>query len=327
MEPGKRFGGEAILAKKIMDSGFSDWTPDLLPDLNGKTYLITGGNSGIGFEAARMLGKAGGRVLIASRSVQKGNAAVAELNSEIRMDVAEFVQLDLADLSSVRAASDQIKKSQKSLDAIINNAGIMQTPPQKTADGFEMQFGTNHLGHFLLNGLLFDLVEAAKGRFVTLSSIAHKYGTLFLGDVMMSENYTPTQAYGQSKLANLAYALELQRRLEKAGSDVTSYACHPGYSDTSLQSTGPKGLFNHLYKVTNPLFAQPAAKGAIPTVLCAAGKEARPGGYYGPQSMSECRGRVSDAQVSAKATNPHDVADLWRQSEALVGFSWSSVLD
>jgi NAD(P)-dependent dehydrogenase (short-subunit alcohol dehydrogenase family) len=313
------------MQKKIAKSGFRDWTPDQLPDLTGKTYLITGGNSGIGFEAARYLGKAGGTLLIAARNADKGAAAVNALSDETGNPVT-LIQMDLADLSSIRSAVKDIKAKTKSLDGLINNAGIMQTPKSKTADGFELQLGTNHLGHFLLNGLLFDRVKAASGRIVTVSSIAHKFGRMYLSDLMMTNTYTPTQAYGQSKLANLLYAMELHRRLEASGSKVTSYACHPGYSNTNLQSTGPQGMFNGLYKVLNPLMAQPQSKGAIPTVLCAAGIEAVPGGYYGPQGMAEARGRVSDALVSSKALREDHAKDLWQQSEQLVDFSWDGVI-
>lgn len=313
------------MPKKIMNSGFRDWTPDKLPDLQGKTYLITGGNSGIGFEAAKMLGNAGGNILIAARNLEKGKQAVSALTSETSASI-KLVQLDLSDLSSVREAAKQTRTLTDNLDGLVNNAGIMQTPQQKTADGFEMQLGTNHLGHFLLDGLLFDLVKNANGRIVTVSSIAHKFGRLYLDDLMMKDNYTPSLAYGQSKLANIMYAFELDRRLKKAGSQVTSYSCHPGYSDTSLQSTGPKGLLHNLYKFMNPLFAQPPEKGAIPTVLCAAGTEAVAGGYYGPQSMTECRGPVSDAQVAGKALDKADAAELWKQSEQLVDFSWDAAL-
>ena len=312
------------MLKKIVDSGFRNWTVDKLPDLSGKTYLVTGGNSGIGFEAAKYLGQAGGNIIIASRNLEKGNRAVEQLGSEIKGN-AQLVQLDLADLSSVRAAANQTHSIAPQLDGLINNAGIMQTPEQKTTDGFEMQIGTNHLGHFLLNGLLFDLVEKAGGRIVTISSIAHKYGEMYLDDLMMTKNYSPTHAYGQSKLANMLYAMELDRRLKAADSKVTSYACHPGYSDTSLQSTGPKGFWKGLYKVTNKLMAQPASKGAIPTVLCAAGNEAVPGAYYGPTGMGDTRGPVGDAQVSEKALNQADALNLWQQSEALVDFSWDTV--
>ncbi|MEM7660645.1 MAG: oxidoreductase [Pseudomonadota bacterium] len=313
------------MPKKIIDSGFRNWKVDRLPNLTGKTYLITGGNSGIGFEAAEYLGKAGGNIIIAARNPEKARRAVEALKPQVKGTVKQ-VSLDLADLSSVRAAADETRSLTASLDGLINNAGIMQTPPQKTKDGFEMQIGTNHLGHFLLDGLLFDLVEAAEGRIVTVSSIAHKYGSMYLDDLMMTKNYSPTYAYGQSKLANMLYAMELDRRLKASGKPVTSYACHPGYSDTSLQSTGPKGFWNNFYKVSNALFAQPAEKGAIPTVLCAAGEEAVPGAYYGPTGMGESRGPVGDALVSEKALDVADAQNLWQQSEALVDFSWDSIL-
>ena len=313
------------MPKKIARSGFRNWKPDRLPDLAGKTFLITGGNSGIGFEAARYLGGAGGDLIIAARNPEKASRALAALKPNVKGNL-DHVTLDLADLSSVRAAAEETRSKVSKLDALINNAGIMQTPALKTADGFEMQIGTNHLGHFLLDGLLFDLVENASGRIVTVSSIAHKYGRMYLDDLMMTWNYSPTYAYGQSKLANMLYALELDRKLKSAGSRVTSYACHPGYSDTSLQSTGPTGFWKGMYKLTNALMAQPAAKGAIPTVLCAAGPEAVPGAYYGPTGMGESRGPVSDALVSEKALNEADAENLWQQSEALVDFSWNEVL-
>ncbi|MEP1145292.1 MAG: oxidoreductase [Henriciella sp.] len=313
------------MPEKIANSGFRNWKVDRLPDLSGKTFLITGGNSGIGFQAAKHLGGAGGDIVIASRNPEKAARAVEELKPQVQGNVDQ-VTLNLADLSSVRAAAEETRSKVEKIDALINNAGIMQTPPQKTADGFEMQLGTNHLGHFLLNGLLFDLVENASGRIVTVSSIAHKYGRMYLDDLMMTENYSPTYAYGQSKLANMLYAVELDRKLKSSGSKVTSYACHPGYSDTSLQSTGPTGFWKGLYKVSNALMAQPAAKGAIPTVLCAAGTEAVPGAYYGPTGMGESRGAVGDALVSEKALNEADALDLWQQSEALVDFSWDGVL-
>lgn len=314
------------MPKKIKRSGLRGWTPKKLPTLTGKTYLITGGNSGIGFEAAKYLGEAGGDVIIAARNREKGERAVKALRKSVSGSV-ELVDLDLSDLSSIRAANEQVRGLTGKLDALINNAGIMQTPELQTADGFELQLGTNHLGHFLLSGLLFDLVRAAEGRIVTVSSIAHKFGRMYLDDLMMTKNYSPMFAYGQSKLANMLFALELDRRLAAAGSSVTSYACHPGYSDTSLQSTGPKGMWNAAYKVMNPMLAQPASKGAIPTVLCAAGEEALPGGYYGPTGIGEARGPVGDGLVSDKALREDHAKDLWQQSEELVGFSWDSVLN
>ena len=306
------------MAKHIVDSGFKDWSPDQLPDLTGKTYVITGGNSGIGFEAARMLGLAGGDLVLACRSVDKAQAAKAALTGQAKGRV-EVVQLDLSDLASVRRAAEEVARANDRIDGLINNAGIMQTPQMKTQDGFELQLGTNHLGHFLWTSRLIDRVEAAAGRVVVVASIAHKFGRVDLGDLMLEKGYTPTKSYARTKLVNLMFALELDRRLEDGGCKAICIACHPGYSSTNLQSTGPTGLFNFVYKLTNPLLAQPSRAGAIPTVLAAAGTQARRGAYYGPQKMSEARGRVSDALVADHALDRTVWAGLWAASEALVG--------
>lgn len=308
--------------KTLMDSGFSNWTADRLPELKGKRYVITGGNSGIGFEAAKHLGKAGADVVLACRSVAKAEEAVKDLRPQVQGKV-DFVQLDLSDLSSVRTAAEDIRGKHSKIDALINNAGIMQTPESKTADGFEMQFGTNHLGHFLLSALLIDLVEAAAGRFVTLSSIAHLSGRIRFDDLMGKKDYSPMTAYTQSKGANLLFALELDRRLQAAGKKAISIACHPGYTNTNLQSTGPTGFFNFLYKLTNPLIAQSGPDGALPTVLAAAGKEAKRGGYYGPQSLGGMRGPVGDAKVAAYILDENLAERLWDESEKLVDHKWA----
>lgn len=309
------------MASKLFDSGFRDWTPDQLPDLSGKRYVITGGNSGIGLEAAKMLAGAGGDIVIACRNADKAAIASEEIDAA-GPGKTETVSLDLADLSSVRAAAKDLRKRFKKIDGLINNAGIMQTPAQTTKDGFEMQIGTNHLGHFLWTGLLFDRVEAAAGRIVVVASIAHKMGKLNFDDFMSEKNYSPTRAYCQSKLANLVFALELDRRLKAKNSAVSCFACHPGYSDTKLQSTGPGAMLKGMYKFLNAVVAQPAYNGAIPTVLCAAGQEAKAGGYYGPQAMREARGRVSDAFVAGRALNQSDASRLWHKSEELVGYVW-----
>lgn len=299
-----------------------NWTPDLLPDLAGKTYLITGGNSGIGLEAAKMLGAAGGKIVIACRNPDKAKAAAQEIDA-VSAAKTNIVQLDLADLSSVRTAAATVKKKYKKIDALINNAGIMQTPEQKTKDGFEMQLGTNHLGHFLWTGLLFDGVEKAEGRIVTLSSIAHKMGKIHFNNLMLEKGYNPTKAYTQSKHANMLFGLELHRRLEAVGSPVKSIICHPGYSNTNLQSTGPSGVLNVFYKPMNALIAQPAYKGAIPTVLAAAGDEAEAGHYYGPTGIADARGPVGDAKIIPHAKSKKTAERLWRVSESLVGMPWS----
>jgi NAD(P)-dependent dehydrogenase (short-subunit alcohol dehydrogenase family) len=232
------------------------------------------------------------------------------------------MQLDLGDLVSVRAAAEAMRGKYAKIDGLINNAGVMQTPQLQTADGFEMQFGTNHLGHFLWSGLLIDLVEAAEGRVVTLSSIAHLSGKIHFDDLMGEQGYSPTTAYTQSKGANLMFALDLDRRLQAAGKKAISIGCHPGYSNTNLQSSGPTGIFSFLYKFTNPLFAQPSSDGALPTVLAAAGIEARRGGYYGPQKRAETRGPVGDAKVAAYILDQEVAQRLWDVSETLVGHKW-----
>ncbi|MFT6695025.1 MAG: NAD(P)-dependent dehydrogenase (short-subunit alcohol dehydrogenase family) [Paracoccaceae bacterium] len=313
--------GTSPMPATIHDSGFKNWTPDLLPDLTGKTYVITGANSGIGFEAAVYLGKAGADIVMVCRTPSKAEAAQKALAAQIKGKVG-LVQMDLSDLSSVRKAAAEVRERFSKIDGLINNAGIMQTPQTKTVDGFDLQMASNHLGHFLWTGLLLDLVEAAEGRIAVVSSLVHKFKDLDLDDFMSDKKYSPTDAYSQSKLSNLMFAFELDRRLEAAGSKAICIACHPGYSNTQLQSTGPKGLFKILYKVINPLLAQPSSNGAIPTVLAAAGTEAKRGGYYGPKRMSEARGPVSDAIVADHALDQTKQAKLWEKSEQLVDFVW-----
>lgn len=300
-----------------------NWILDRLPDLTGRTYLVTGANSGIGYHAAAHLRRAGGDVLVGARSPAKGKAAVRSLGEIAGPGRLELVELDLADSASIRAAAVRVGEFTDGLDAVVNNAGIMQTPQQTTADGFEMQFGTNHLGHFLLNRLLFDLVLARRGRIVPVSSIVHlRAKAIDFDDPMLTSRYSPERAYFQSKLANLTYSFELARRLEAAGSPVISAAAHPGYSATNLQFTGPTGVRSLMYRVSN-LFAQSAEAGAVPEVLAAAGDEAANGGYYGPTGIGEARGPVGTAKVNPLARDPEAGARLWTLSEALVGETWS----
>lgn len=313
--------------KPLFKSVKSGWTPDRVGDQSGKTILITGGNSGIGLEAAKVLAGKGADILLCARTQAKGDVAVAAVNA-VGNGKARLVLLDLADMASIHACAQTVASMTNRLDVLINNAGVMQTPELKTKDGFELQLGTNHLGHFLLNGLLFPLVETAKGRIVTVSSIAHKFGHLRLKDLMYENaTYNPSVAYGQSKLANLVYSFELQRRLDAAGSDVTSYAVHPGYSSTELTSSGPTGLLKILYKPMTALMAQPAKYGSYPTVLAATEPKARPGGYYGPTKFQDMRGAVGDSAVHPKALEQDKARTLWILSEELVNFDWSSVLN
>ena len=271
-----------------------------------------------------MLRRKNADVFMAARNEGRGRGAVANVSAESGTGAVEFVKLDLADTSSIRSAATTVREMTGGLDAIVNNAGIMQTPQQKTADGFEMQFGTNHLGHFLLNHLLFDLVVSSEGRIVPVASIAAKPPAKFnFNDLMLTHNYSSTGAYQQSKLANLTYGLELHRRLEAAGSPVSSITSHPGYAATKLQSTGPTGAWKAIYSVTNKLLAQSAERGAQPLALAAAGTEARAGGYYGPVDLGGARGKISDADVPVAATSIDAGSRLWDASEDYLDIKWT----
>ena len=295
-----------------------NWTPEALGDLSGKIFLITGGNSGIGLEAAKILAAKNADVVIACRNEAKGRAALAKLVN-LGEGRCELLTLDLADSASIRAAAKEAVERFGAIYGLINNAGVMQTPKQKTKDGFEMQLGTNHLGHFLWTALMIGQVDPAEGRVVTVSSIAHKFGRIDFDDLMMERGYDPSRSYTRSKLANLLFAQELHRRLEAAGSKIKSIACHPGYSDTSLQFKGPTGLFKAMYSVTNKVLAQSAKLGAYPTALAAADERAVSGGYYGPTGPFDARGPVGDAIIEKRAKSEATARRLWEVSEKLVG--------
>ena len=301
-----------------------NWTVDKLPDLTGKTYFITGGNSGIGYQSAVHLRRANADVIIGARSPEKGAAAVQLITAFDGGGLVDMVAIDLADTASIREANLALRGLTDGIDAMINNAGVMQMPQEKTVDGFERQFGTNHLGHFLLNHLVFDLVAARGGRVVPVSSIAHRMAKrIDFDDPMLDNSYSPTGAYGQSKLANLLYGLEPARRLDAAGSGVISASAHPGYSATNLQSSGPTGFFRQLYKLTNIVMAQSAANGALPIVLAAAGSEARNGGYYGPTRFGETRGPAGDSRIADVAKDPAEASQLWSMSENLLSITFT----
>jgi len=306
---------------KRSSTEITHWTPALLPALSGKRYLVTGGNSGIGLEAAKTLAGVGADIVIACRNPAKAESAAADIDAAGAGNV-ETVSLDLSSMAAVREAAAQVRERFDSLDGLINNAGIMQTPETRTVDGWELQLATNHLGHFLFAGLLFDLVEKAGGRFVAISSIAHKFGDIHLKDLMLEKGYSPTKAYTQSKLANMLFGQELSRRLQKAGSKAMAVVCHPGYSATNLQTTGPTGALLGAYSMLNKYWAQSAYEGSIPTVLAAAGDEARPGAYYGPRGMMDTVGPVGDARIARRGRSEKRAGELWQRSEELVDFTW-----
>lgn len=303
-------------------SGITDWTPDELPDLSGKLCIITGGNSGIGFEAAKILAGKNADVVIAARNEAKGKQALAKIVN-LGSGRCELLSIDLADMASIRSAAKEAHDRFGAVAALINNAGVMQTPKQTTKDGFEMQLGTNHLGHFLWTALMMDQVDGRGGRVVTVSSMLYKFGNIDFDNLMMERRYDASRSYTRSKLANLLFAMELHRRLEDADSRIKSVACHPGYSDTELQFSGPTGVFKTIYKLTNAVIAQSAERGSYPTALAAADPRAESGGYYGPTGFFDVRGPVGDADVEPRALDEAVAEKLWQVSEELVGESFT----
>lgn len=301
----------------------SDWKLSSLGDLKNKRYLITGANSGIGYATAEHLRRANADVFVAARSVAKGEEAVKNLVKIQGSGALHFIRLDLANMESIHAAVNAIRELTDGLDGIINNAGIMAPPQEQTADGFELQFGTNHLGHFLLNYLTFDLISKRSGRIVPVSSIAHRQSPgINFDDPMFSIGYSPSQAYAQSKLANLMYGLELARRLEAIGSGVKSVSAHPGYSATQLFTSSPPGVLRRVWRVTNRLALKPTV-GSTSEVLAVAGTEAVNGAYYGPTQLGDTRGPVGDSRISDAAKDLNAAKMLWNLSEDLLHIKWS----
>ncbi|MFI6046137.1 oxidoreductase [Nocardia sp. NPDC051321] len=287
----------------------SRWDTSNLPDQSGRTFIVTGANSGLGAATVRALAGAGANVVLACRNVAKAEQVAAPLG-----DRAVVRKLDLADLASVRAFAEATDRA----DVLINNAGVMALPELRTADGFEMQVGTNHLGHFALTGLLLDKISE---RIVTVASGAHIIGKIDLDDLNWERRkYQRWQAYGQAKLANLMFARELHRRLTAAGSSKISVAAHPGYASTELQSH-TESIQDAVMWLGNLLLAQNAEMGSLPT-LYAATADVEPGGYYGPTGWRGLRG-YPGASGSSKASRDEAVArGLWDLSEKLTGVTY-----
>jgi NAD(P)-dependent dehydrogenase (short-subunit alcohol dehydrogenase family) len=297
------------------------WSADQIPDQTGRTAVVTGANSGLGLVTARELSRAGADVVMACRNVQKGETAAAELRAAVPDAQVQVAALDLSSLDSVRAFAAGLDAG--GLDLLINNAGIMMTPQQTTADGFELQFGTNHLGHFALTGLLLERLGRASGaRVVTLSSLEHKAGHIHFDDLQLEHGYAPRTAYRQSKLANATFGLELDRRLRAARSPVKSLLAHPGYTATNLQSTGPTGVMKALLAVSNRVVAQGAEQGALPTLYAATAPGVEGGEYYGPDGFQELRGRPTKVRVIAEGRDAEIGRRLWEVSEELTGVAY-----
>jgi len=291
------------------------WSSSDIPSQAGRTIVVTGANSGLGLSTARELARAGARVVLAVRDTAKGEAAAATMTGD-----REVRALDLADLASVRAFADGWTGD---LDVLVNNAGIMAIPERRTADGFEMQIGTNHLGHFALTNLLLPHLT---DRVVTVSSTAHRTGTIRLDDLNWDQGgYKPWAAYGQSKLANLLFTLELQRRFDDAGSSLRAFAAHPGYAATNLQSASESKLMLALMRIGNKVVAQSEDMGALPTLFAAT--QDLPGNtYVGPGGFQQQRGHPVVVDRSAKASDADVAARLWTLSEELTGVSFPTPL-
>jgi NAD(P)-dependent dehydrogenase (short-subunit alcohol dehydrogenase family) len=296
------------------------WTGEDIPDQRGRTAIVTGGNSGLGRIAARELARHGARVVIASRDNAKSAEAARAIVAAFPSSTVDAAQLDLANLASIRAFADRIRTDHDRIDLLVNNAGVMAAPFRRTADGFELQFGTNHLGHFALTGLLLPrLYGRPDARVVTVSSNNHKGGRIQFDDLQGEHDYSRWGAYAQSKLANLLFAFELDRRLRAAGWPLISVAAHPGYSATNLQLSGPPLHERLAMRVSNRLFAQSAEMGALPLLYAATAPGLEGGSYVGPDGRGEMRGHPTLVQATTRAHDEEAARRLWDVSEELTG--------
>ena len=299
-------------------------------DLRGRTFLVTGGNSGIGFEAARAFAHGGGPVVLACRDIRRGDEAAARVRGEIASADVDVLEMDLADLASVRDAAKRFADQHAHLDVLVNNAGVMAVPQRQTADGFELQLGTNHLGHFALTGLLLDtLLAAPQPRVVSISSVLHRYGRIDFDNLHGQHFYDPWIAYGQSKLANLLFTRELQKRADHAGRPLISAAAHPGWARTHLQTAGPRMRGSRVgigvRRVANMIFGQSAAAGALPTVYAATAPDVEGGDYIGPSSLGELRGKPKKVSSAKAAFDEETGCRLWEVSTGLTGVRYTAL--
>lgn len=304
------------------------WTADDMPELSGQTVIVTGGNSGIGYEAALQFARKKAHTILACRSLDKASEAAAKIIASSPGASVEVMELDLASLASIRKFADAFHSSHRGLRALCNNAGVMAIPYRKTEDGFEMQFGTNHLGHFALTGLLLDMLLATEGaRIVNVSSGGHRIGRIRFDDLNWQRGYYKWLAYGMSKLANLLFTFELQRRADEAGAKLLAVGCHPGYAATNLQSAGPRmagsSFMESFWGMMNSSFAQSAALGALPTLYAATSPDVRGGDYIGPDGFAEMWGHPTKVASSAAAKDPVVAKRLWEVSEQLTNVHYS----
>ncbi len=308
----------------------TQWTSNDISNQRGKLAVVTGGNSGIGYEAALALAGKGARVILAVRNAAKGQAAATAIQRVHPGAAAEVMELDLSSLASVRRFAETFLQRFDALPLLINNAGVMALPYARTADGFEIQFGTNHLGHFALTGLLMPAILAAPGaRVVVVSSGLHEQGKIDFDNLDGTKSYSPWGAYSQSKLANLLFAYELQRRFTAAGVDAITAGCHPGYAATNLQAAGPRmsgsRFSERMSAIGNRLFAQSAAMGALPTLYAATSPDINGCDYIGPIGLLGLRGAPDKIKSSTRSHDTSVAARLWQVSEQLTGVRYDLI--
>ena len=305
------------------------WTINDIPDLTGKVMIVTGANSGIGYETAKEFARKGSQTILACRSMDKAQAALDQILAEIPSAPAEIMHLDLASQQSVHQFAAKFKAKYDRLDVLANNAGIMWTPYGKTGDGFESQFGTNHLGHFALTGLLLDLLLQTPGsRVVNVSSVGHRAGVMDFDNLMFEdgEEYSRHGAYGRSKLANLLFTYELQRKYDAIQADALATAAHPGGSSTNLSRHVDDRWYFKVFRPLMEIMAQSAAMGALPTIRAAVDENAHGGDYFGPDGFMETRGYPVKVESNEASHNVNDARKLWEISEELTGvtYNWPS---
>jgi NAD(P)-dependent dehydrogenase (short-subunit alcohol dehydrogenase family) len=307
----------------------TDWTIADIPSQDGRTAIITGATGGLGFETALALAGAGATVVLTGRNDVKGRQAIEKIRGQFPNAPISYEALDLANLASVADFATRFAAAHASLDLLINNAGVMALPKrQTTADGFEMQFGINYLGHYALTARLLPLLRRGHQlRVVNLSSMAHRSGRIDFDDLQGAKSYNPFKAYCQSKLAMLIFALELQRRSDAAGWGLMSNAAHPGFARTDLMANGPgtEGLMGLFGKILQPFASHSAAAGALPTLFAATSPAAKAGGYYGPNGFYEMKGSPSPAKIMPRAKDAAVNARLWDVSAALTGVTFGQV--
>lgn len=309
--------------------GPQGWTPERIGTLTGKTYLITGANSGTGFEASQILLTKGAKVVMLNRNPQKSADAIETLKQNLGKDIdVSFIRIDLGDMASVRKAAVEVLEKVPQIDALICNGAIAQVPKQQlTVDGFESQLGVNHYGHFLLQGLLYPRIEASKGRIVVVGSMGYNLGikTIQFEDMNWDKNYHANNVYSQSKLAQIMSVYELQDRLKKAGkNEVKVYACHPGASSTSLIKTSGSLMMRFIwYLMTLSPFVQSAEKGSYPEVMCATEEDLDQNGFYGPTGRSYWTGPVGECKLEPHAKDKSVANRLWELSEKETGCTWN----